>query len=174
MILKIVLLLITVLSCFLLFKITIFNKAKKDENGISIGSVTSLVKLIAGVTTVALLIIMGILFLNDSILLNEYDKVIQVDKQGDKLLPIGSVVLLEDSTKKVMIMGYCQYELESSIIWDYAGCLYPEGYLGADKTFLFNADQIKEISFLGMESEEQEEFAEYAEEVIKEERSEIK
>ena len=67
----------------------------------------------------------------------------------DKLLPIGSVVLLEDSTKKVMIMGLCQREVsEEGTLWDYAGILYPEGYIGANKIFLFNREQVIRCIFL--------------------------
>ena len=40
-------------------------------------------------------------------------------------LPAGSVVLLKDSTKKVMIMGFCQNRPgEPDKIYDYCGCLY--------------------------------------------------
>lgn len=174
MILKIVLLLITLFSCFLLVRITLFNKDKRNENGVATKKITLGVKLVAGITTVSLLIVTGILFINDSLFLDGREKVIQVDKQGNKLLPIGSVVLLEDSTKEVMIIGYCQAEIETNELWDYSGCLYPEGYMGADKTFLFNSDQIKEISFLGKETPEQKEFAEYANKFLKDEREKIK
>ena len=77
------------------------------------------------------------------------------------LLPIGSVVLLKDSTKRVMIIGFCQAEAsddEKKTIWDYSGCLYPEGYIGPDKTFLFNGDQIDKIFAIGYQDEEQFEF----------------
>ena len=62
------------------------------------------------------------------------------------LLPIGSVVLLKESTKRVMIMGVCQRSTDNNeTIWDYCGCFYPEGYLGSDKIFLFNNAQIDRI-----------------------------
>ena len=45
------------------------------------------------------------------------------------VLPIGSVVLLKDSTKKVMIIGICQFQTvpgeAKPRIWDYVGCPFP-------------------------------------------------
>ncbi|NMA33891.1 MAG: DUF4176 domain-containing protein [Clostridiaceae bacterium] len=85
------------------------------------------------------------------------------------LLPIGSVVLLKNSTKRVMIIGFCQKEIndnEEAKIWDYAGCLYPEGYLGPNQTFLFNGDQIERIFAIGYQDEEQFEFKKKADSVI--------
>ena len=77
------------------------------------------------------------------------------------LLPIGSVVLLQESTKKVMITGFCQKEITEGVeekIWDYAGCLYPEGYLGPNQIYLFNGEQIERIFAVGYQDEEQFEF----------------
>ena len=77
------------------------------------------------------------------------------------LLPIGSVVLLNNSTKKAMIIGFCQKEASGESedkIWDYAGCLYPEGYLGPNQVYLFNGDQIDKIFSIGYQDEEQFEF----------------
>lgn len=72
------------------------------------------------------------------------------------LLPIGTVVLLKESTKRIMIIGVCQRSVgEEEKIWDYCGCFYPEGYIGADKVFLFNNDQIETIFALGYQDEEQ-------------------
>lgn len=90
----------------------------------------------------------------------------------EKLLPIGSVVLLEDSTKKVMIMGLCQREVsEEETLWDYAGILFPEGYIGANKIFLFNREQIEKVYFLGYQDEEQIRFLEMMEDFIKDKRN---
>jgi hypothetical protein len=73
------------------------------------------------------------------------------------LLPIGTVVLLKNSAKRVMLIGYCQQDLQTGAktVWDYAGCLYPEGYLGPDKTYLFNGSQIDKVYSLGYQDEEQ-------------------
>ena len=55
---------------------------------------------------------------------------------------------------------------EEAKIWDYAGCLYPEGYLGPNQTFLFNGDQIERIFAIGYQDEEQFEFKKKADSVI--------
>ena len=88
------------------------------------------------------------------------------------LLPIGSVVLLKDSTKRLMIMGVAQRSAdEPEKLWDYAGCFYPEGYFGADKVFLFNNDQIVQIFALGYQDAEQIEFKKMADQKLSELRN---
>ena len=89
---------------------------------------------------------------------------------NNKLLPIGSVVLLKESTKRVMIIGLVQKQIKEgeSVIWDYSGCFYPEGFMGPDKTFLFNNDQIDKVYALGYQDEEQFEFEEKINQVWKE------
>lgn len=76
------------------------------------------------------------------------------------LLPIGTVVLLKNSTKRVMIIGVLQQQIKEGtpVIWDYSACFYPEGYMGPDKTFLFNSDQIDRIFSIGYQDGEQFEF----------------
>lgn len=86
------------------------------------------------------------------------------------LLPIGSVVLLRDGTKRVMIIGVCQKQINSDkdVLWDYAGCVYPEGYMGGDQTYLFNAGQIERVFALGYQDEEQFAFRVKADAALKE------
>lgn len=45
------------------------------------------------------------------------------------LLPIGSVVLLNQADQRMMIIGRSQKDQESGRIFDYAGCLYPTGII---------------------------------------------
>ena len=72
------------------------------------------------------------------------------------LLPVGSVVLLKNSTKRVIIIGVCQLAAaDPGKVWDYVGCPFPEGYLGPDKTYLFNREQIDRIYAVGYQDEEQ-------------------
>ena len=54
------------------------------------------------------------------------------------LLPIGTIVVLKDGYKKLMIIGRMQLQGKEEKLWDYLGILYPEGYLGEGYTFLFN------------------------------------
>lgn len=71
------------------------------------------------------------------------------------LLPIGSVVVVGDSKKKVMIIGVCQKGGSEGKIWDYCGVVYPEGFLDPQKMFLFNNEQISQIIALGYQDAEQ-------------------
>ena len=75
-----------------------------------------------------------------------------------KFLPIGSVVLLKNSQKRVMIVGVKQKQVDSEKVWDYSACLYPEGVLDPDRLFLFDAEQIERLSFIGFQDGEGLEF----------------
>lgn len=76
----------------------------------------------------------------------------------DKYLPIGTVVLLKNATKRLMIVGFCVKGDTDDKIYDYVGCLYPEGLLSNDQNCLFNHSQIDKIFFLGFVSEEEKKF----------------
>ena len=68
----------------------------------------------------------------------------------DKYLPIGSVVLLKGGKKRAMITGFCSVAQENQEkIYDYSGCVYPEGYLSSNQVCLFDHDQIDKIFFEG-------------------------
>ncbi len=79
-------------------------------------------------------------------------------------LPIGSVVLLKESTRRVMVVGLCQRGAQTQKVYDYVGVVFPEGFVSADKMFLFNNEQIDVIFSLGYMDEEQLRFLDYAEE----------
>lgn len=82
-----------------------------------------------------------------------------MEEIGEKYLPIGTVVMLAGGTKRVMITGFCAVEEEDKRkIWDYSGCMYPEGFLSSDQTCLFDHSQIEKIYHLGLEDDEEEEF----------------
>ena len=74
------------------------------------------------------------------------------------LLPIGSVVLLKDATKKLVIIGRLQVNPQENKVYDYLGVPYPEGYIGSDNNFLFNHDDINDIIFSGYVNPEREIF----------------
>lgn len=68
----------------------------------------------------------------------------------EKYLPIGSVVMLKFGHKKLMINGYACKDLNSGDkIFDYSGCVYPEGVLSFDKAIVFDHEQIEKIFFVG-------------------------
>ena len=77
----------------------------------------------------------------------------------EKYLPIGTVVLLKGGSKRVMITGFCSVDRnKNDVIYDYNGCVYPEGYLSSDQTCLFNHDQIDKIYYMGFVDDEEKEF----------------
>ena len=78
----------------------------------------------------------------------------------DKYLPIGSVVLLKNGRKKIMIYGRQQMHVETGEEWDYLACLYPEGNINEEFMYLFNHDQIDKVYYLGYEDEEEKRFVE--------------
>ena len=73
-------------------------------------------------------------------------------------LPIGSVVLLKNGTKRIMIYGRKQIAADTGEEFDYVACLYPEGNINDDYTFLFNEENIAEVVFTGFADEEEEAF----------------
>lgn len=70
-------------------------------------------------------------------------------------LPIGSVVLLKGGTKKIMICGRLQENMNDHKQYDYCACLYPEGILDPDELFLFQDTDIHKVFFIGLQDEEE-------------------
>ena len=69
------------------------------------------------------------------------------------ILPIGSVVLLKNGTKRVMILGYLRYRAgDQTRIYDYCGCTYPEGFISPEKTAVFDHSDIAQIYSLGYQN----------------------
>lgn len=69
------------------------------------------------------------------------------------LLPIGSVVLLKDAKKRVMIIGRVQ-ECNQKL-YHYSGVLFPEGYYNNENMIVFNNSDIDTIYFIGLQDEEE-------------------
>ena len=85
----------------------------------------------------------------------------------EKYLPIGTVVLLKGGKKRAMITGFCSVAQENQEkIYDYSGCVYPEGYLSSNQVCLFDHDQIDKIYFLGYEDEEEKMFKEKLNQIV--------
>lgn len=73
----------------------------------------------------------------------------------EKYLPLGTIVLLKEAKKRMMIVGYeVTTEEQEPKTFDYIGCLYPEGVISPDRNLLFNHDQIEKIFFKGYTDEE--------------------
>ena len=91
-----------------------------------------------------------------------------MNEKHEKFLPLGSVVLLEGATKRLMITGFCTMDNEDrTTLYDYSGCLYPEGVISSDETALFNHDQIEKVFSLGYSDEEDVEFKKKLQELLK-------
>ena len=77
----------------------------------------------------------------------------------ERFLPIGTVVLLKGGKKRVMIIGFCAMAKEKEgKIFDYSGCIYPEGLMASNQTCMFDHSQIEKIFFKGLVDEEETEF----------------
>ena len=70
------------------------------------------------------------------------------------LLPIGSVVLLKEGNKRLMICGRIQTKDGEDTIYDYSACMYPEGIVDPSSMFFFNNDAIETVFFLGFQDSE--------------------
>ncbi|MGN1083923.1 MAG: DUF4176 domain-containing protein [Lachnospiraceae bacterium] len=85
----------------------------------------------------------------------------------ERVLPIGSIVRLKGGNKKLMIIGYCKRGKNNpDEIFDYAACLYPNGFMSAEQTIIFNHDNIERIYALGYQNEERFAFEEQLREAI--------
>lgn len=89
----------------------------------------------------------------------------------ENFLPIGSVVRLKGGQKRLMITGFLQMEQGEDgqkNIWDYSGCLYPEGMITSENNYVFNHSQIEDVYFTGLIDDEEEEFKKKLKEAVKE------
>ena len=80
-----------------------------------------------------------------------------MEQIGEKYLPIGTVVMLKGGTKRVMIIGFCAVtKTNVDKLYDYSGCLYPEGLLSSEQVALFDHEQIEEVYHMGLANDEEE------------------
>lgn len=91
----------------------------------------------------------------------------------NKLLSIGSVVLLKEADKRIMVIGYYPtfLEEEKEITYDYSGCLFPEGVFDSQSTMLFNHKDIDKIYYYGLMDEEQGDFMDRLKQAVEEEQN---
>ena len=79
--------------------------------------------------------------------------------QIKELLPIGSVVMLKEGQRKLMIFGIMQMDAGAGDAeYDYIGVMYPEGNVGQEMQYLFNHGDIAKILHRGYEDGEREAF----------------
>lgn len=80
---------------------------------------------------------------------------------GEKYLPLGTVVLLKGGTKEVMITGFVGVTEEAgNKIFDYSGCVYPEGFTSYKQILVFDHNQIDKVLFKGYVSDAEIKFKE--------------
>lgn len=76
-----------------------------------------------------------------------------------KFLPIGTVVLLKGAKKRLMITGFCSMdESKKDKVYDYMGCMFPEGIINSKEMALFDHSQIEKIFYLGCSDAEEKKF----------------
>ena len=75
-----------------------------------------------------------------------------------EFLPIGTVVLLQNGTHRVMITGFCVISEENGDMFDYTGVMYPEGMLNSQQSLVFNHKQIKKVFAIGYSDQEEKDF----------------
>ena len=68
---------------------------------------------------------------------------------NDKFLPLGTVVLLKNAKHRVMVIGYMTQILNTKKIYDYSGCMFPEGYVASSQVLAFNHEDIDKIYYIG-------------------------
>lgn len=106
-------------------------------------------------------------------------------KNNKRFLPIGTVVLLKNGKKELMIISYRikpngeVYDKNGKVnihdkTFDYGACLYPEGMIESDQIFAFNHEQIESISFLGYQTDIQKELSEFLNKEVEKEKKQIK
>ena len=87
---------------------------------------------------------------------------------NDKLLPIGSVVLLKNATHRLMIIGYGAIKFaKPNILFDYWGCMYPEGQFESERHIIFNHQDILKVYGEGYSDDEEKQFRTRVEKAIK-------
>jgi len=87
------------------------------------------------------------------------------------LIPLGSIVLLNGGTKKIMIIVRgAQAEINGGEhLFDYAGCLYPIGF-ATNELIYFNAENVAEVIFDGFTDKEEQEYQQLHAIIMKSER----
>ena len=80
---------------------------------------------------------------------------------SQELLPLGSVVYLQEGTEKLMIIGrgivYQDEETNTEVFVDYMGCIFPTG-INPNNTIFFNQENIDRVVFEGLKDEDEERF----------------
>ncbi len=91
-------------------------------------------------------------------------------EENKRFLPIGTVVLLKNGKRELMITSYCVmpngdvYDKNGKVenapkMFEYGACFYPEGMVTSDQLFAFNHEQIEKVCFRGYDTEKSKELS---------------
>lgn len=91
------------------------------------------------------------------------------------MLPIGSIVYLNEGTSKMMIIGRGPIINNDGVdnMFDYSACVYPQGF-HPEKTYFFNEENIDEVVFEGYRDTEEDRFQKLYKEKEEKEGNSIK
>lgn len=72
----------------------------------------------------------------------------------ERFLPIGTIVILKDGTRKIMITSYLiisggKDTTKEQKMFDYGGCPYPAGIIESSYAVGFNHNQIDKVIHMG-------------------------
>jgi len=76
-----------------------------------------------------------------------------MDNIEEKYLPIGTVIEVDNSDLRLIIVGYGAKDSETGERFDYIGYPFPNGFVSVKATALFNKDRIGKILCNGYKDE---------------------
>ncbi len=78
-----------------------------------------------------------------------------VDMEPVEFLPLGSVVIVRGAVRKTVVIarGLAAQIAGQTKVFDYGGCVYPEGLLG-DQIAYFNHEDIAKVVFEGFSDDD--------------------
>ena len=87
----------------------------------------------------------------------------------ERFLPVGTIVLLNNGKKEIMITSYGVMPQGTIIVngkeengenkmFDYGGCTYPEGFINPENIICFNHENIAKVCYMGYETDAFNEF----------------
>lgn len=91
-----------------------------------------------------------------------------MDNIEEKYLPIGTVIEVDNSDLRLIIVGYGVIDEDTNERFDYIGYPYPNGFVSIKATALFNKDRIGKILFYGYKDETYKKMLESAQKLEKE------
>lgn len=71
------------------------------------------------------------------------------------ILPIGSVVIIRQSDRRLMVIGRDQQDKKTNETFDYIACYFPEGVQESSRVLHFNKEDILLVFALGYLNEDE-------------------